>query len=72
MSPVGPTPPAPRPTDAPTRHAYTLLVFDEMVHAPWAVVFEAEDAKAVAMVRALHPSKRREIWCDHRLVAEIR
>jgi hypothetical protein len=72
MSPVRPHPPATRPTDARTPHAYTLLLFDELVHAPWAVVFEADDdAKAIAMGRALHPLKRRQLWCGPRLVAEI-
>jgi len=73
MSPVRPPLPAPRPADGPSPHAYTVLVFDELVHAPWAVVFQAEDdAKAIAMLRALHPSKRRELWCGARFVAEIR
>jgi hypothetical protein len=50
-----------------------VLVFDELVHAPWAVVVHADDdEKAIAMVRTLHPSKRRELWCGARLVAEIR
>ena len=71
MSPVGPHPPAPRPT--PATHVYTVLVFDELVHAPWAVVVEAtNDANAIALAQVLHPSKRRELWCGHRLVAEIR
>jgi hypothetical protein len=73
MSPVRQHPPAPQPVDGPAPHAYTVLVFDELVHAPWAVVFQADnDAKATAMLRALHASKRRELWCGRRLVAEMR
>ena len=71
--PSSPTSPAPQPVDGPAPHAYTVLVFDELVHAPWAVVFQADnDAKATAMLRALHASKRRELWCGRRLVAEMR
>ena len=72
MSSVGPHPVAPRPTDGPMPHAYTVLVFDELVHAPWSVVFEADDdAKAVALARALHPDRRRELWCGDRLVTKM-
>ena len=74
MSPVGPLPPAPRHSESPgpSAHTYTVLVFDELVPAPWAIPVEAEDdTKAIAVARALHPLKRRELWCGHRLVAEI-
>jgi len=72
MSEVGPHPQATRPTDGPTAHVYTVLVFDELVHAPWAVVVEAgDDAKAIALTRSLQPLKRRELWSGDRLVAKI-
>jgi hypothetical protein len=72
MSEVGPHSQATRPTDGPTAHVYTVLVFDELVHAPWAVVVEAgDDAKAIALTRSLQPLKRRELWCGDRLVAKI-
>jgi len=29
------------------------------------------DAEALTLARSLHPSKRRELWCRHRLVARI-
>ena len=74
MSPVGPLPPAPRHTDAPRpARSYTVLVFDEFVPTPWAILVEADnDAEAMALARSLHPLKRRELWCRHRLIGEIR
>ena len=73
MSSVAPPPSASRHNDGgPALHSYTLLVFDELVHTPWAVVLQAkDDAKAIAMARTLHPHKRRELWCGDRRVAEI-
>jgi hypothetical protein len=73
MSPLGPLPPAPRhDADKAAPRLYTVLVFDDLVPAPWVVLVEADnDTKAIAIARSLHPTKRRELWHRHRLVAEI-
>ena len=72
MSPVGPFHPAQSHSDppVPSAHTYTVLVFDELLPAPWAILVEAEDdIKAIEAARSLHPLKRRELWCGQRLVA---
>jgi hypothetical protein len=73
MSSAGPLPPAPRhDADKPAPRHYTVLVFDDLVPVPWAIVIEAEDdIEAITVASSLHPSKRRELWCRHRLIAEI-
>jgi len=51
---------------------YTLLVFDELMGAPWVVLLDAEDdADAIRLAGAHHPTKRRELWHRHRLIAAI-
>ena len=53
-------------------HIYTLLIMDEDIASPWAILLEAEnDGDAVAVARSHHPGKRRELWQLHRLVAEF-
>jgi hypothetical protein len=53
-------------------HIYTLLVVDDVIATPWAILLEAEnDSDAVALARSHHPNKRRELWQRHRLVAEF-
>ena len=52
---------------------YTVCVFDEGLLVPWVRLVDArDDCEAIALARAIHPSKRREIWDRHRLVAEFR
>jgi len=70
MSAVDPPPAAPRHSDpsGSSSLTYTVLVFDELLSTPWAILVEAEDdTKAIEVARALHPLKRRELWCGHRL-----
>lgn len=72
MSPVRRLDLAPRQSEPPdlSAHTYTVLVFDELLPAPWVILVDAEDdTKAIEAARALHASKRRELWCGHRLVA---
>lgn len=74
MRSVDPFPPAPRHSDgsAPLLHLYTLLVLDDCIAAPWAILLEAEnDGDAVALARSHYPTKKRELWQRHRLVAEF-
>ena len=49
-----------------------MLLFDEQLSAPWPMTIEAkDDTDAMALARGLHASKRRELWCNHRLVARF-
>ena len=51
---------------------YTVCVFDEDLVVPWVELLDArDDQEAVALARSIQPSKRREIWDRHRLVAEL-
>ena len=66
------------PAASPSRQAsdlmrlYTVCVFDEDLAVPWVELLDARnDQEAVALARAIQPSKRREIWDRHRLVAEL-
>jgi hypothetical protein len=63
---------APRPSapPQPSARTYTLLVFDDLLPAPWAIIVGAEDdAKAIEVARSIHPLKRRELWSGQRLVS---
>ena len=52
---------------------YTVCVFDEGLIVPWVRLVDAEDdSEAIALARSIQPSKRRELWDRHRLVAEFR
>lgn len=74
MHRADPFSPAPSPSNSPTSllRIYTLLIVDEDMASPSAILLEAEDdGDAVALARSHHPSKRRELWQRHRLVAEF-
>ena len=71
-------PPKRRPAAIPSRQPvelmrlYTVCVFDEELVVPWVELLDARnDQEAVALARSIQPSKRREIWDRHRLVAEL-
>lgn len=74
MNKAGPISSAPSPPANSPRllHAYTLLIVDEEIGSPWAILLGAEnDDDAVALARAHHPTKSRELWLRDRLVAEF-
>jgi hypothetical protein len=51
---------------------YTIRLFDDELVVPWVELIDAHsDDEAIALARAIHPSKRREIWDRERLVAEL-
>ncbi len=62
--------PSPQPDDL--MRLYTVCVFDEELVVPWIELIDArDDQEAVALAHSIQPSKRREIWDRHRLVAEL-
>jgi len=51
---------------------YSVCVFDEGLVVPWVKLVDAEsDTEAIGAARCICPSKRRELWHRHRLVAEF-
>ena len=49
---------------------YTVCVFDEGINVPRVSLIDADDdADAISVARTINPSKRREVWDRHRLVA---
>ena len=68
----GPIPPAPRQPSPTGTRVYTLLVYDDVVRTPWVTLLDADDdQQAIRKAHAHHPTKRRELWDKHRLVAVI-
>ncbi|MFL6755921.1 MAG: hypothetical protein ACJ8EH_10060 [Sphingomicrobium sp.] len=52
---------------------YSVCVFDEGLVVPWVKLLDAtSDTEAIGAARCICPSKRRELWDRHRLVAEFR
>ena len=49
---------------------YTVCVFDDGAVTPRVRLIDAhDDAEAISVARTINPSKRREVWDRHRLIA---
>lgn len=55
------------------RRLYSVRIFEDGFVVPWIKLIDAEnDSEAIGVARSILPSKRRQLWDGHRLVAEFR